>query len=226
MTTIALFDLDETLIFGDCAAIWAEFSVRKNLVESGCYLQRGKNLHQDYLDGCLDIAEAMSHSLASIKGQMTEDVAPLLTKFAEQNIRQLVYPEAWELLQHHRSLNHHLLLISASGSHIVEPIGKMLDFDNIIGTKAQIVNKCYTGVMEGEPSFREGKVIRFQQWLTQNNIQPEETWFYSDSPNDLPLLEFVDVPVVTNPTPELEKIANARGWPVIHMEKPAGCINA
>ena len=181
-------------------------------------------LYQDYLNGCLDIYKYMEHSLSSIKGMSLKDVQALTNEFTLERIKPRVYQEAWETLAHHRSLGHHLLLISASSTHIVAPIGEMLGVDTSIGVNPEVVKQRYTGVMTGIPSFKEGKVTRFKAWVKEQNVTVTETWFYSDSPNDIPLLEYTDNPIATNPTLALESVAKERNWPIIRWKAPDNLI--
>lgn len=220
MTTIALFDLDETLIHGDTPSAWNLFAVQNHMINDNTYQEKGEALYQDYLDGCLNIKRYMEHCLQSIKGHTPEEIAPLVTQFIKENVKPRVYQEAWETLKYHKKQGHHLLLISASSSHIVAPIATMLGMDTCISTDPEIKDRRYTGTMTGIPSFQSGKVTRFKAWLNQANINVKETWFYSDSLNDIPLLEYADNPVVTNPVPQLEAVAKEKNWPVIKWNKP------
>ena len=214
---LAIFDLDHTLINGDSASLWAEFCVDAGLMDNPDFLRQSDNLYADYEAGTLDIHAYMSHNLKPIIGYTDEKLAPLLSTFLESVIEPCIYREGEALLQKHRTQGDTLLLISATGAHLVEPIGRRLGVDVIMAIDLEKNAQCFTGNITGIPTFREGKVERLQAWLQAHNESMNDSWFYSDSFNDLPLLEEATFPVAINPDSTLRGIAENRGWSIMQL---------
>ena len=213
---IALFDLDETLICGDTTTKWNEFVIQQALVDTENYLKNAIRLKQAYLNGSIDMSDCVRHCMQPVNGWLLQDVERLMTHFVDVVVKPLIYPEAFRLLEKHRSDGDYLLLISASCRFIVEAVNKILKTNTCIATECVVKNdRCYAQ-LDGIPSFQEGKVIRLQRWMKAYGFSDERTCCYSDSLNDLPLLEYVDHPVATNPAPELESVARARQWPILY----------
>lgn len=218
--TIALFDLDETLVCIDTAAAWSEFAARKGMIAEEGYQEYYKILRQQYLSGNLDIAHHMEYALKPVKGMTKEEALQYVSEFVNEVIKAKVYSQGLEKIQYHKTQGHILIVISASCEFIVAPVVKLLGIEHVIATQPELINQRYSGLMTGIASFQQGKVTRFKQWVEDNKIVVDKTWFYSDSLNDLSLLEEADYPVATNPTKELEAIAIQRKWPILHWKKP------
>ncbi len=214
---LAIFDLDHTLINGDSASLWAEFCVDAGLIDDPDFLIHSDQLYADYEAGTLDIRAYMAHNLKPIIGYTDVTLAPLISSFIESVIEPIIYREGEDLLQQHREQGDTLLLISATGAHLVEPIGRRLGIDVIMAIDLEKEENSYTGNIAGIPTFREGKVQRLHQWLNAHKEQLKGSSFYSDSFNDLPLLEKATFPVATNPDSTLLNIAEKRDWTIIHF---------
>ncbi|MBM7454280.1 HAD superfamily hydrolase (TIGR01490 family) [Oceanisphaera litoralis] len=214
---LAIFDLDETLIAGDSASLWLAFMVQRKLAPADI-LEQERQLMAAYYQGRMDMDAYMALTLAPIRHWQARDLAPLVDEFIEQEILPLVYPEARARLAWHRSQNHEIVIISATGEHLVKPIARALGVNHAIGIMLEHDDGVYTGRPRGVYSYRQGKLIRLQEWLEQQSLSPTHSYGYSDSPNDLPLLEFVDTPFAINPGEHLARIARERHWCCLDWE--------
>ena len=215
--TLALFDLDNTLIGGDSDQLWGDFLVDRGYVDARDYRQRNHQFYRDYLDGTLDIFAYLRFCLQPLAENEPETLARWHAEFMRERIAPILLPKAAELIEHHRSEGHRLLVITATNRFITEPIVRHLGIDELLATEPQRRHGRFTGEVEGTPTFREGKVTRLQQWLHAEGENLAGSWFYSDSHNDLPLLEKVANPVAVDPDDALAGHAEARGWPVISL---------
>jgi HAD superfamily hydrolase (TIGR01490 family) len=208
---LAIFDLDETLIAGDSASLWLAFMVRRKLAPADI-LEQEHQLMAAYYQGRMDMDAYMALTLAPIRNWQPRDLAPLVGEFIEQEILPLVYPEARARLDWHRSRGHEVVIISATGEHLVKPIARALGVNHAIGIMLEHGDGVYTGRPHGVYSYQQGKLIRLQEWLKQQALSPTHSYGYSDSLNDLPLLEYVDRAAVINGNAILSRIATERGW--------------
>ncbi|VAX12038.1 Phosphoserine phosphatase [hydrothermal vent metagenome] len=216
--TLAIFDLDNTLLDGDSDYLWGRFLSDEGLVDEESYEIENKRFYEEYKAGVLDIFEFLAFSLQPLSEHSMEELAVLHEKFMNTIIRPRIPPAARQLLEKHRKNGDFLLIITATNLFITAPIARELGVDDIIATDAEIKNERYTGKVEGVPCFREGKVTRLEQWLKQQGQNLAESWFYSDSHNDLPLLERVSHPVAVDPDETLADHAKARGWPILSLK--------
>ncbi|MFZ4833377.1 HAD family hydrolase [Rouxiella sp. Mn2063] len=213
--SLALFDLDETLISCDCSSEWSNYMIKQGWVEDKrAFLQRNEELIQQYALGEMDLADYMHLTLAPLRGRRQQDVAQLINQFVEEIIAPCVYPAAWECLAQHRANGDRIVIISASGEHLVTPIARYLGVDESLSIGVVIQEACFTGAIQGVMSYREGKVTRLLELLNQDKTQLRHASFYSDSNNDLPLLSQVGHPIVVNPDAILLQHAQQAGWPV------------
>ncbi|WP_107850645.1 HAD family hydrolase [Oceanimonas marisflavi] len=208
---LAIFDLDETLIAGDSATLWLTFLAERGLV-SKALLAEERRLMDDYYAGTLDMNVYMALTLSPIEGRRPEELAPLVEEFITRHIAPIVYPQARERLAWHRAQGHRCLIISATGEHLVRPIAHHLGVADAIGVQTEIVQGRYSGRPEGVYSFQQGKVVRLGHWLREQGIEPGFCYGYSDSHNDLALLEHVDEAAVINGSDSLNALAVERGW--------------
>lgn len=216
--TLAIFDLDNTLIAGDSDHQWGEFLVRRGDVDAEHYQAANDRFYQDYLDGSLDILAYQQFVLSELKGRPPEQLDALRRTFMEEVIDDLWLPRAEALVADHRERGHTLMIITATNDFITAPIAERLGVPHLIATRAERDdNGFYTGRVAGVPSYREGKVERLGQWLESHGESLAGSWFYSDSHNDLPLLGKVDNPVAVDPDPTLEQAARERGWPILSL---------
>tara|TARA_R110002049_G_scaffold23490_41_gene82788 strand:- start:2589 stop:3242 length:654 start_codon:yes stop_codon:yes gene_type:complete len=215
--TLAIFDLDNTLIGDDSDHLWGQFVCEQKLVDAADFAQRSDQFYADYQSGDLDIDAYLRFVLSSLKGHPPEQLDAWHRTFMDTKIKPILLPKATELLADHRRRGHELLIITATSRFITAPIAAALGVDNLIACEAEIVNERYTGAPSGVPSFKEGKVTRLHEWLASRDCDLNGAWFYSDSHNDLPLLELVDNPVAVDPDDTLRSRAVELGWPVISL---------
>lgn len=214
---LAIFDLDNTLIAGDSDHSWGEFLVNKKLVDAVEYRRQNDLFYQAYKDSTLDIHAYQRFALSPLARFTATELAELHQEFMASCIEPLMLVKAQTLLQQHRNNGDYLLIITATNSFITHPIAKHLGVDHILATDPEVVDGCYTGEILGTPCFQEGKVIRLNEWLATTGHSLDGSYFYSDSINDLPLLELVTHPVAVDPDERLRQIAEGRNWPVISL---------
>lgn len=214
---LAIFDLDETLITGDSDHAWGQFIVERGLVDGELYGKENDRFYQDYKKGQLDVVAYLKFVLRPLAGMTLGELEPLQRDFLAQKIEPMITPKALDLLAWHRGHGDTLLMVTATNDLITAPIAKRLEVPVLIASNAEIVNGRVSGAVSGVPAFREGKVRRLQAWLDETGADLKGSSFYSDSRNDLPLLEFVQRAVAVNPDPELKKAALERGWEIIDL---------
>ena len=215
--TLTIFDLDNTLIGGDSDHLWGQFVCEQRLVESSDFAQRADAFYADYEAGDLDIDAYLRFALSPLKGRPAELLKAWHTAFMDSKIKPIMLPKAAALIADHRRRGHELLIITATNHFITAPIAQALGIDDLIACEGEIIDGLYTGEPSGVPSFHAGKVTRLHEWLEGRQTDLEGAWFYSDSHNDLPLLELVDNPVAVDPDDTLRARALELGWPVISL---------
>ncbi|HKM16497.1 MAG TPA: HAD family hydrolase [Marinospirillum sp.] len=215
--SLALFDLDNTLIAGDSDHAWGEFLVNKGLVDADEYKKANDRYYAAYQQGTLDIHDYLAFSLRPLTQYSTQAMLAWRALFIEESILPLMLPKAVALLNQHREQGHQILIITATNRFITEPIAQLLGVESMIAAEPEFIDGSYTGNIVGVPSFQEGKITRLNEWLANKDLSLKNSWFYSDSHNDLPLLEIVDNPVAVNPDDTLRVRANQAGWPIISL---------
>jgi HAD superfamily hydrolase (TIGR01490 family) len=215
--TLAIFDLDNTLIGGDSDHLWGQFLCQQRLVDGVDFQRQNEQFYQDYQSGNLDIDAYLRFALAPLKGHSMETLAGWHRQFMESKIRPIMLPQAASLIAHHRKQGHHLLVITATNEFVTRPIVDALGISDMLACEAEVIDGLYTGEPSGIPSYHAGKVTRLNHWLAQRDISLTGAFFYSDSLNDLPLLERVDNPIAVDPDDTLLERAKDRGWPVISL---------
>lgn len=215
--TLAIFDLDNTLLNGDSDHAWGEFLVDQGVVDGENYRRMNNEFHEAYLAGRLAIEDYLAFALRPLAETPLDRLVSLRRRFMETVIEPMITTEAEELVDIHREKAHTLLIVTATNRFVTEPIAQRLGIDHLIATEPEFRNGCYTGHVTGTPSFREGKIARVKDWLSHRSDSLSSAWFYSDSHNDLPLLEQVPNPVAVNPDAELERIAGSREWPILRL---------
>jgi HAD superfamily hydrolase (TIGR01490 family) len=215
--TLAIFDLDGTLLNGDSDYTWGQFLVEKGLVDSQDYKRANDKFFEEYQAGTLDIHEYLAFSLEPLTKFSREELAKLHNTFMQEKIQPIMQEKANALLKHHKNQGHFLLMITATNQFVTGPIGDALGMDHIIAPVPEILNDHYTGKVVGVPSFQAGKVTRLNDWLAKTGHTMEGSYFYSDSRNDLPLLELVTHPIAVDADETLSKIAQDRGWKHISL---------
>ena len=215
--TLAIFDLDNTLIADDSDHQWGEFLIANKLVDVDAFKIANDQFFEDYKAGCLDIVKYQEFAHAPLTKYSQDELAALHQQFMAEVIEPLILPKAEALIEHHRQQGHTLLIITATNLFVTGPIAKRLGIDNILATEGEIKEGRYTGKMQGVPCFQAGKISRLDDWLSERDEETAGAYFYSDSHNDLPLLEQVDKPIVVDPDDTLRATAEDRHWEIISL---------
>ena len=213
---LAIFDLDNTLIGGDSDYRWMEFLIKQKVMPAD-FIEATKSFYEDYEKGQLDLEAFLLFQLAPLASTPLESLKDLRRQFIEQRIKPIILPKGKELVRHHQGQGHDTLIITATNRFVTGPISLLFGVPELIAIDLEVVKGCFTGRVQGVPSFGGGKVTRLEEWLESKGQKPSETWFYSDSRNDLPLLEWVDNPIAVDPDPILRQEAIDRGWTVLSL---------
>ncbi|ALP54731.1 phosphoserine phosphatase [Candidatus Tenderia electrophaga] len=214
---LAIFDLDNTLLKGDSDYLWGRFLVQRGIVDGAIYERENQRFYEDYTAGTLDIFEFLRFALQPLAQTPLEQMLALRREFIETEIKPIILPQARELINQHRDQGRILLIITATNRFVTEPIAELLGVPELLATDPEFKDGRYTGRVSGVPAFRQGKVERLNTWLKQNGYNLASSWFYSDSHNDLPLLELVTHPVAVDADDTLKQHAELKGWPVISL---------
>ncbi|HZR36616.1 MAG TPA: HAD family hydrolase [Nevskia sp.] len=217
MTDLAIFDLDHTLLDGDSDYLWGQFLVEQGKVDGAAYERQNKVFYDQYLAGTLDIDAFASFSLAPLAAGEPRELYALRERFVRDKIEPCVARGARALLDQHRGRGDILIITTATNRFITEPIAALLDVPHLLATDPEMIDGRYTGRITGHANFREGKVLRLRDWLERMRIEYRRSTCYSDSHNDLPLLNFADTAVAVDPDPTLRAEAQRRGWAVISL---------
>lgn len=215
--TLAIFDLDNTLLGGDSDHAWGEFAIDQGLVSAEEYRAQNDEFYRQYQQGGLDIDAYLRFALAPLVGRSPQQLAALHQTFMANYIAPLRLPKAEALIEQHRAQGDTLLIITATNRFITGPIAESLGIDNLLASDGEVVDGHYTGEPSGVPCFQEGKIERLKMWLAGRQETLSGAYFYSDSHNDLPLLKWVDKPVAVDPDPTLRHHAEQAGWPIISL---------
>ena len=217
---LAIFDLDNTLLNGDSDYNWSLFLIEHGVLDSDLYKERNEQFFKEYQSGNLDVIAYCEFQFKTLKDNPRELLDELRSDYVKKIINPMITKEAKDLVESHRKENHKLLIITATNSYITRPIADLFGIEDLIGTDLEELNGEFTGKVSGLPSFQEGKIIRLNSWLEKRGLifeELEKTFFYSDSMNDIPLLEKVSNPVAANPDEILEKKAIKENWPIIYL---------
>ncbi|PTQ89543.1 HAD family hydrolase [Agitococcus lubricus] len=214
---LAIFDLDNTLIAGDSDHAWGEFLVSKGLVDAARYQHKNDQFYADYCAGQLDIIAYSEFVFEFLAQHEPSYLQQLHQQFMQEVIQPLQLIKAHQLIAQHRQQGDRLLIITATNRFITQPIAQSLGIPELLATEPEQIAGRYTGKVQGVPCYKEGKITRYQAWLTEQHVQFEQVYFYSDSHNDLPLLQQVDIPVAVNPDAKLLAVAQASGWSVLDL---------
>jgi len=218
---LALFDLDHTLLPLDSDHEFGEFIIRQGLVDAADYRRRNDNFYQQYREGTLVLDDYIAFSTSVWRQMDAQAQKALQQAFMEAVILPAMQPQAIELVEQHRAQGDLLAIVTATNEFVTRPIAQAFNVDDLIAVRlVRDAQGRVTGRIDGVPSFRDGKITRVEQWLADQGRhldQFERVSFYSDSPNDLPLLEKATHPVATNPSAELEAVAQERGWRILRL---------
>lgn len=216
---LTIFDLDNTLLGGDSDYAWGQFLVRKGVVDKDFYTSENDRFYQEYKNKTLDINEYQEFVLAPLIAMTAAERDELHTEFMRTVINDIRLTKADALIHQHQQAGDQLLIITATNRFIAGPIGPWLGIDHILATEPEIINGQFTGKISGTPCFQEGKIARLDEWLTSQPNKPSHINFYSDSINDLPLLEYADKAIAVDPDDRLKAHAESAGWPIITLRE-------
>ena len=217
---LALFDLDNTLLAGDSDYNWSLFLIKQGLLDEKTHHERNEQFYLDYKNGNLDIYKFLAFQLKPLSEHSMADLNALHAKYMDTVIRPMMTKKAQDLVNQHKAQGDLCLVITATNSFVTQPIAQAYGIAHLIGTDPEMVNGAYTGGVAGVPSFQEGKVTRLKQWLTERGqvlADFEQSYFYSDSHNDLPLMKLVTHPVAVDADATLTDYAQQHGWPHISL---------
>ncbi len=214
---LALFDLDNTLLGGDSDHAWGDWLCERGILDGATYKARNDAFYQDYLAGRLNITDYLNFTLAIFGRTEMAQLDAWHREFMSECIEPIILPKALALLDKHRAAGDKLVIITATNRFVTAPIAARLGVDTLLATECEMVDGRYTGRTTDVPCFKEGKVTRLNRWMQENGYTLDGASFYSDSMNDLPLLEQVAHPVAVDPDPNLLAEAQKRGWPVMSL---------
>jgi HAD superfamily hydrolase (TIGR01490 family) len=218
---LTLFDLDGTLLAIDSDHAFGEFMVRLGWAEGEAFRRTNDEFYAQYQAERLDVDAYIRFATSAWRERGTAELAAASERFTREVILPAIHDSARALLREHVDAGDHVAIVTATNEFITRPIAAQFGVDELIATELQRdAAGRVTGAVRGVPAYREGKVTRVQQWLEKRGCRWadfERITFYSDSTNDLPLLECVSHPVATNPAPALERIATQRGWPILRL---------
>ena len=214
---LAIFDLDNTLLAGDSDYLWGIYLAESGVVDREHHERENARFYEEYKAGNLDIYEFLAFSLRPLAENSPADLDRWRGDFVDRLIEPIITPEARAIVEMHRRSGDTLMIITATNAFVTAPIAERFGIPHLIATEPERVDNRYTGRVAGVPSFREGKVTRLRAWLGNNDMKLQDSHFYSDSHNDLPLLELVDHPVAVDPDDRLRATAAERQWPVVNL---------
>ncbi|HDS1737273.1 MULTISPECIES: HAD family hydrolase [Pseudomonas] len=214
---LALFDLDNTLLGGDSDHAWGDYLCERGILDPIAYKQRNDAFYQDYLNGTLDLQAYLAFSMEILAATEPATLDEWHRDFMRDCIEPIILPKALALLRQHREAGDKLVIITATNRFVTAPIARRLGVRTLLATECERDGERFTGRSTDIPCFREGKVTRLQRWMLENGYDLEGSYFYSDSMNDLPLLEQVEHAVAVDPDAKLQAEALSRGWPVISL---------
>lgn len=215
---LALFDLDNTLLEGDSDLLWGELLARHGAMD----VERVRRFHEDYHAGTLDVDAFFAFQLAPLAREPLERLERWRDEFMDELVRPRIADAARELVESHRERGHELAIITATNRFITEPIARELGVAHLIATEPEVEDGRFTGRIAGVPCYRTGKLVHLNDWLLSRGLKRgdlAETWFYSDSHNDLPLLSAVEHPCAVDPCARLAYHARNAGWPVLRLAR-------
>lgn len=215
--SLAIFDLDNTLISGDSDYLWGIFLTERGIVDAAEYARKNQRFYADYEAGILDIYAYQAFMLQPLVARPLVELYAWREQFIAEKIQPLLLPKAQALVDEHRAAGDTLLIITATNRFLTAPLATQFGIPHLIATEPEMLEGGYSGRTVGIPSFQHGKVERLRLWLKEQDMELGTSWFYSDSHNDLPLLNLVTHPVAVDPDPKLSAHAQAQGWPIISL---------
>ena len=218
---LTLFDLDGTLIETDSDHAFGEFLVQVGWADKDRFKQRNDQFYAEYLAGTIDVAAYLDFATAAWRTRPEQEALAMRERFMREVMRPAVHARACKLVQQHQTAGDRVAIVTATNAFVTRPIADLFGIETLIAVELERdANGRVTGRAQGVPTFREGKVTRVEQWLKDLGQAAQDfdrITFYSDSINDLPLLEWATHPVATNPGVKLEAVAVERGWPILRL---------
>ena len=217
---LALFDLDNTILAGDSDYNWSRFLIQEGYLDGAIHAEKNEKFYADYKAGTLDIYAFVEFQFKPLARNPRTVLNQLLKKYVEEVIKPMITEKARALVKRHQDEGDLIIVITATNSFITKPIAELFGIENLIGTDPEEKEGEFTGKVSGLPSFKEGKVTRLESWLKGKNLSLasfEKSYFYSDSHNDLPLMQKVTHPVAVDSDDVLSEYAKSKGWPQISL---------
>ena len=217
---LALFDLDNTILAGDSDYNWSRFLIQEGYLDGAIHAEKNEKFYADYKAGTLDIFAFVEFQFKPLARNPRTVLNQLLKKYVEEVIKPMITEKARALVKRHQDEGDLIIVITATNSFITKPIAELFGIENLIGTDPEEKEGEFTGKVTGLPSFKEGKVTRLEAWLKGKNLSLasfEKSYFYSDSHNDLPLMQKVTHPVAVDSDDILSEYAQSKGWPQISL---------
>lgn len=216
---LALFDLDNTLLEGDSDHAWGEFLINRGLVDEEKHRAGNDQFYRDYLDESLDMHAYVAFSLDPILSYTIAQRNSLLADFMKQSIENMILKKAQALVDTHKSKGDLCVIITATSNIITIPIAEAFKIKHLIATEAEVKKNYLTGKIVGVPCYKQGKIEKLKQWLIDqpNDLSLEDSIFYSDSINDLPLLEAANEAVAVDPDHKLLQLSRKRNWKILSL---------
>ena len=217
---LALFDLDNTILAGDSDYNWSRFLIQEGYLDGAIHAEKNEKFYADYKAGTLDIYAFVEFQFKPLARNPRTVLNQLLKKYVEEVIKPMITEKARALVKRHQEEGDLIIVITATNSFITKPIAELFGIENLIGTDPEEKEGEFTGKVSGLPSFKEGKVTRLEAWLKGKNLSLasfENSYFYSDSHNDLPLMQKVTHPVAVDSDDVLSEYAKTKGWPQISL---------
>lgn len=217
---LALFDLDNTILAGDSDYNWSRFLIQEGYLDGAIHAEKNEKFYADYKAGTLDIYAFVEFQFKPLARNPRAVLNQLLKKYVEEVIKPMITEKARALVKRHQEEGDLIIVITATNSFITKPIAELFGIENLIGTDPEEKEGEFTGKVSGLPSFKEGKVTRLEAWLKGKNLSLasfEKSYFYSDSHNDLPLMQKVTHPVAVDSDDVLSEYAKSKGWPQISL---------
>ncbi len=217
--TLALFDLDNTLLSGDSDELWIDYLSQRSAVDSKRYRKNYERLKQEYANGQLDIKEYLSFALTPLRRATHKTLIQWRREFLRSHIIPVISKQARSLIASHKTRGHKCVIVTITNQFVSESIAAELGVDALFASVPEMQADKFTGQIQGLPCYGEGMILRIEKWMRETNECFKDSYFYTDSHNDLKLLCKVDNPVAVNPDPILLQVACENSWPVISIGK-------
>jgi HAD superfamily hydrolase (TIGR01490 family) len=220
MPRLALFDLDHTLLTGDSDVLWCEFLMDQRVLDRAEFKPRNDDMARRYGEGSVSAADFCDFYVSTLAGRTLAQWRPWCERFLREIVAPRIPASARELVESHRARGDRLVMTTATNRVLTELTAQHLRIDDLLATEVEVVDGCCTGRTRGVLNMREGKVTRLRSWLGEQGLPADalnDAVFYSDSSNDLPLLQAAGEPIVVDPDARLRQHALTAGWPVMEL---------